>query len=112
MVYSSQKSFGILSYDTYKGYEYLVLSFGTYPCAYIRADKLTKKQINYIDKNCHGGITFSKKSMGGYLKNTEGEWIGWDYAHFNDYIDAYFSYGKKYTTEEIIREIKSIIDKL
>ena len=40
MVYSSQRSFGILSYDTYKDYEYLVLSFGTHPCAYIRADKL------------------------------------------------------------------------
>ena len=54
MVYSSQRSFGILSYDTYKDYEYLILSFGTHPCAYIRADKLTKKQIDYINENCHG----------------------------------------------------------
>lgn len=111
MVYSSRRSFGILSYDTYKDYEYLVLSFGTHPCAYIRADKLTKKQIDYINKTCHGGITFSKKSIGGDLKNTEGEWIGWDYAHFNDYTD-YSPHGKKHTTEEIVSEIKSIIDKL
>ena len=111
MVYSSQRSFGILSYDTYKDYEYLVLSFGTHPCAYIRADKLTKKQVDYINENCHGGITFSKKSMRGNLKNIEGKWIGWDYAHSIDYT-GYFPYGKKYTTEEIVSEIKSIIDKL
>ena len=69
------------------------------------------KQVDYINENWHGGITFSKKSMGGNLKNVEGKWIGWDYAHFDDYTD-YFPYGKKYTTEEIVREIKSIIDKL
>lgn len=78
MVYSSRRSFGILAYDTYKGYEYLVISYGTHPCAYIRADKLTKKQIDYINENCHGGITFRKQSMGNNIKNVEGEWIGWD----------------------------------
>lgn len=50
--------------------------------------------------------------MGGDLKNTEGEWIGWDYAHLNDYADVYSPHGKKYTTKEIVSEIKSIIDEL
>lgn len=111
MVYSSRRSFGILAYDTYKGYEYLVISHGTHPCAYIRADKLTEKQIDYINENCHGGITFRKQSMGNNIKNVEGEWIGWDYAHHMDYTD-YFPYGEKHITEEIVSEIKSIIDKL
>lgn len=112
MIYIPQRTCGILATGIYSGYEYLVITYGTHPCAYIRSDNLTEKQINIIDENCHGGITFPQQEFGGNIKNIDGKWVGWDYAHFGDYVGYGDCEGKIYTTEEIINEVKSIIDKL
>lgn len=113
MVYIPQRTYGILATDIYNNHEYLVITYGTHPCAYIRADKLTPKQIETIDKNCHGGISFPlQKFEGNNIKNLDGKWIGWDYAHFGDYVGYGDREGKIYNTKEIINEVKSIIDKL
>lgn len=113
MIYIPYRTRGILATGIYNGHEYLVITYGTHPCAYIRADKLTSKQIETIDENCHGGITFPlQKFSGKNIKNLYGKWVGWDYAHFGDYVGYSDCEGKVYTTEEIINEVKSIIDKL
>lgn len=111
MIYIPQRTYGILATGIYNGHEYLVITYGTHPCAYIRADKLTPNQIDIINNNCHGGITFQKQKIGGNIK-IDGEWVGWDYAHFGDYVGYGDCEGKVHTTEEIINEVKSIIDKL
>lgn len=59
----------------------------------------------------HGGLTFSgiPKFAG------DGWWIGWDYAHYDDYTgyDGLFSVdGKKWTTEEIVDECVNVIGQL
>ena len=39
-------------------------------------------------------------------------WIGWDYAHLGDYcgwLNVFDSTGKKWTTEEILQEVKEVI---
>lgn len=74
------------------GYKYMVIENSLCPCGYIGIPKdlfftkLRDKDLrNVID--CHGGITFETYGtkedpiwIDGYY------WIGWDYAHYNDYI--------------------------
>lgn len=104
-VYNSNISSYILAKGSFLGYEFLVESYGTHPCAYVKVDD------NWDDKDnesidCHGGITFS----GTHTKVTElkeGYWIGWDYAHAEDYICYGVDHladlkGKKWSVEEII----------
>lgn len=37
-------------------------------------------------------------------EEVEGNFIGWDYAHFNDYSPLFKFPGRKWTTEEILEE--------
>ena len=114
MIYISQRICGILATGIYNGYEYLVITYGTHPCAYIRSDNLTEKQINIIDENCHGGITFPQQEFGGNIKNLDGKWVGWDYAHCMDYTYGAYntSDDKKWTTKEIFEDVKNVIEQL
>ena len=70
--------------------------------------------IEYID--VHGGLTYSSDSLiigeNSIIKNS---WfIGWDYAHLNDYCGCFNSelnkLAKKWTTSEINEECKKVID--
>lgn len=36
MVYSKTRTIEVLDRGTYKDYDYVVLSFGTHPCGYVR----------------------------------------------------------------------------
>ena len=102
----------------YKGYEFEILSYGTHPCAYIRIPKdhkLYQAALNcrYTDElllNCHGGVSFT-----GYLhpKRNDNWWVGWDYSHLGDYTSHCLSYtDKKWTTEEILDEVRIVIDEI
>ena len=123
----------LLSNGEYKGYEYVVLSLGTHPCAYVGVsedDKLYGLDYNSIyekyDINCHGGLTYSEDSLSFLefsqkyncdVKNAiHNKWvIGWDYAHYGDYVvcfDECNVSGKKWTTHEIVEECKEVIDQL
>lgn len=70
-------------------------------------------EINDNDIGVHGGITY----YGDYLTisadiEIKGNFIGWDYAHFDDYggymerLPQDLRFGKKWTTEEIFEEVK------
>lgn len=100
----------LLYKDTYKNYNYYIMNYGTHPCCYIQLDKNDKyygKNYEEIDIDCHGGLTYSEE--------VKGEWvIGWDYAHYGDY-NGFFNglvNGKKYTTDELIRDCKKVIEQL
>ena len=98
----------------YNGYKWEIKTMCSYPTAYVYLNDSEDKYINnnfdydfgwekwgFI--NVHGGITFYENGK-----------IGWDYAHYNDYIhDKFHSrYDNTYiwTYEDIMVEIKHVIN--
>lgn len=109
----------ILDSGNYKGFDYYILNFGVYPCAYVEASNTKFNGIDYdnIRLHCHGGLIYSKSRLQGIEKT--GWYIGWDYAHSGDFFGYRVAfpkslsiYGKRWTTEEIIAECKSVIDEI
>ena len=120
MIYQKDRKIELLYKDNYKGYNYYILNLGTHPTAYIEIPKghlLYAKNYNEIDIDVHGGLTYSDNHLQ-ILEN--GNWfIGWDYAHFYDYMPLYDEIIdesgiklKKWTTEEIIEECKDVIEQI
>lgn len=99
---------------TYKGLDYYVLSLGTHPCAYIDVSDtpLAGKDYDDIDVDCHGGLTYGRNRL--LTVDKRGWFIGWDYAHYGDYCgNCFFVMGdKRWTTEEIVEECKSVIEQI
>lgn len=111
MEYKNSHELKPLAAGTFLGYPYLIISNGTHPCCYVQVPKGHEyygKEWEDIDILCHGGITFSQT-------NTDC-WIGWDYAHVDDQYGAddfiLNRKGKKWTTEEMLEEIKNVINQL
>ena len=108
---------------THKKLHYYVLTMGTHPCAYIdvsetRLAGISYEHLSYID--CHGGLTYSSNELATVDK--KGWFIGWDYAHYNDYVGflqeflddaALQPYApKKWTTAEIVNECETVIEQI
>ena len=133
MVYKERMSRAeLLANDTYKGYEYVVLSLGSHPCGYVVVednDKLFGLDYDTIhskfDLDCHCGLTYSEDYLS-FLEFSDkyncdvkcgihNKWvIGWDYAHYGDYVgyDLFSDDGKKWSTAEIVDECKDVIEQL
>jgi len=102
----------ILAKGTSNGHEFMIISWGTHPCSYIKIPKTSKLiRLGYEDipLSCHGGLTFA-----GEHKQFKGYWLGWDYSHCDDFAGRYLddSYpkilyqdNKKWTTDEMIKEM-------
>ena len=132
MVYEERKNRLpiVLSRGIYKGYEYVILSLYSHPTAYILLDENHKwygKDYFDIPLEVHGGLTYGEKDLGGFLEYSDkykcenltvirNKWvIGWDYAHYGDYYYSRFmseTNDKKWTTEEILQEVKKAIDEM
>ena len=123
MIYKSERTREVLVDDFYKGYHYVVLSLGTHPCGYVEVSKRNKLYGLNMDRlpdlDCHGGVTYTRSYLGldNNSKAYNDSWfIGWDYAHYMDYMGGLFMISnvdnKKWTTAEIIAECKSVIDQL
>lgn len=104
MIYK-ERCYEILDQGEYKGRKYFIISYGTYPCAYIEnKENYTCNDLKNL--NVHGGISFE-----GSKENTNV--IGWDYGHCCDFVsDAPNLGGKQWTTREIKEEVFSVIDQL
>jgi hypothetical protein len=117
----------ILVNEEYLGHEYLILNlYGSHPTAYVRLkDNEILSHYDDYEIEVHGGLTF----LGTPLTREDGTWLGWDYGHYCDYIyynvgallnkvledlykDLNLSEKKKWTTEEIQEEVKSVIEQL
>lgn len=118
MIYTSERKKEILISDSYKGFEYKVISYGTHPCCYValpEEHEFYGETYSNIDIECHGGMTFSELWDFGDGKKY---YIGWDYAHCYDYMGYYKEYGsvlkenKKWSTAELIEECKKVIEQL
>ena len=104
---------------TYKNFDYYVLNLKMHPTAYVDVSDSLLNGICYdeIDIYCHGGLTYSESTLDTVDK--KGWFIGWDYAHYGDYMDYgdisfnnIFSNDKKWTTEEIVEECKNVINQI
>ena len=106
----------VLKQGTHKGYEYIVMTNGNNPVAYVNINKsaylsrMTAGQLkNFFDNNCycmnvHGGITYV-----GELRDISGIWIGWDYMHYNDFKGVLGIGTITYTVEDIMYDVKNCI---
>ena len=121
MVYSAKRLNPpeVLAKEEYGGFHFYVLNLGTHPCAYVDVTDtfLNGKEYGSIDIRCHGGWTYSREYLHGIDK--KGWFIGWDYAHYNDFAGYELempmdirTIGKKWTTFEIINECKMVIDQI
>ena len=125
MEYGKERRVELLCKDKYKNYNYYVLNLGTHPTAYIeisKEDKLYGKSYDEIyemgcDIDVNGGLTYSDNELIGI--KSENWFIGWDYAHCDDYCgyeedmpESIRTYGKKWTTKEIIEECKNAIEQI
>lgn len=106
----------------YLGYNFYIY-FGFCPLAYIEIP--LNHKYYYVDYDeisiyCHGGLTYSDDELGIDSSKNNSWFIGWDYGHINDYIklpkSPIFieknSKDKKWTTDEILEEIKNVIEQL
>lgn len=116
MVYGDERKTTVLAKGTYREYDVLVLSYGTHPCCYIKLEEGNKyygKDYNDIPVDCHYGLTFGEKTKSDDANGAFGNafWIGWDYAHLGDQTGGFFG-GRKYTTDELIDDLKFAVDSL
>ena len=109
----------VLHSGEYKGRKFAILNLGVHPTAYVELKAVeVQKSSNYddYDLNVHGGFTFLGEAY--WNKEDKSKYIGWDYAHCDDfsgiYIDDNFWHWKQntkqYSTQEIFEEVKSVID--
>ena len=117
MIYGFDRKMEVLDTGYCLGLLYYILNLGTHPTAYVKIPRNSKYYGKKdIDIEVHGGITSADDHI--WINNTqkiEGWFIGWDYAHMGDYIGyeervpkEYRVGGKKWTTEEIQKEIKNV----
>lgn len=119
MIYRSKYCEEILCHDTYNGYEFVVKSYGSHPCAYIgipKGHKFYKKNysdvvFDELNNYIHFGLTYSQFGIHGLMTD---KWvIGWDYSHYTDHSGfSEITMGKRWMTEEILEEVKVVIDEI
>ena len=120
MIYIDHFESSLLEYNTYKGYNYAVVSQGAFPCGYVEIPPTHPYYgADYMrcDIQCHGGLTFGGKLSDDLKLPTNTFWLGWDYGHVDDLCGLEFrffnmAFGKAYTTEDVIIECRSVIEQL
>ena len=110
MEYKNKRERTILDSGVYHNRKYFIISLGTHPCAYVEVHNEFERDSDLWYKTpCHGGITYDDYAY--WDENDETYYIGWDYAHLEDYL-YYRKYGKRRTTQEILENVKEVIDYL
>lgn len=103
----------------YKGFHFYILTMGSHPCAYV--DVIGTKDYRFCadEIDCHGGITYESTELA--TVDYKSYFIGWDYAHYNDFLvfndRLAKEYGEpyrahKYTLTEIVKECVNVIDQI
>ena len=117
MEYSEKRKREVLDTGYCLGFLYYIMNLGTYPTAYIKIPEDHKyygKDMGEIDLDVNGGVTFSQEGLNvSENQRIKGWFVGWDYAHCDDYIGFELLYpeqfrtdGKKWTTKEIYEEVR------
>lgn len=111
----------------YKGFQCcIILQSAGWRCGYVNVKYTTLKYVDYSDIgfiDVHGGLTYASTHLAGHDEHDDW-WIGWDYAHTGDGIDATALYeklgividrwldGHIYTEQEIEDDCKSVVDQI
>lgn len=120
MIYQAERKLEILHSGIYHGCKFAILNLGTHPTAYIecKLDNCNDYDDVRLDEiDVHGGFTFFGVAF--WNKDDKTAYLGWDYAHNMDYAGyeikfptSLRSYGKRWTTAEIYKEVKAVIEQL
>ena len=117
MIYGNEWKREVLMHENYRGFEFYILNLGYHPTAYVNVISLPQhkekdyEEIIYV----HGGITFENDKLEiEENKVVKGYFIGWDYAHYDDYsgLNLFSLGGKQWTTEEIFEDVKDVINQI
>lgn len=110
MEYTNYTRLELLDSGVYHDRKYRIINYGTHPCACVEFHhELKRDSDEWYDTPCHGSITFDDYPH--WDENDETYYIGWDYGHSEDY-GPYNVFGKKWTTKEILENVKEVIDYL
>ena len=110
MEYKVKREMTILDSGVYHNRKYFIISIGSHLCAYVEFhNEIDRWSELWCKTPCHGGITYDDYAY--WDENDETYYIGWDYAHFGDYL-PYNVCGKKRTTQEVLENVKEVIDYL
>lgn len=114
----------ILHEGTYRKFHFVIVSYGTHPCAYVEIPKnhpWYKKDRDDCYLYVHGGLTYSGDLMH-VDRKLKGFYLGWDYAHAGDFHGTDISFmkrfgmptedKKKWTTGKILAQVKKAINEL
>jgi len=120
-LYTQKPKREIVFKSNYFGYDFIVISYGTHPCGYVRIpedSKIFNWTLEEIKKHVrtHGGVNFFQ-SLGHIDKTLRGtRYIGWSYDLADDYNAHYAQYEgyeeynfKKHSVAEIIIDCKKVI---
>lgn len=113
MAYGLRKKCEVLYSGVYKGHKFAIINLWSHPTAYV------ENKMGIVDYNAclldnvkvHDGFTYCDT---GYWdeESKKTSWLGWDYAHYGDYIYGNTLSGKHWATAEIYEEVKSVIDQI
>lgn len=115
MVYKSTDDFEILSKGQILDRKFAIISrYGDYPAAYVSTKEIEKSisthyEVDY-DIDVHGGNTYIVSAY--WDKSDNDYYIGWNYTGDGDFLGCYFYHKdneKKWTTEEIIKDVIYVI---
>lgn len=118
MVYEKDRKQEILLSGIMYGRKFTIMNLGTHPTAYVelKPEEVNRSNsYNDYDLDVHGGFTYLDKAY--WDEEDKSQYIGWDYSHWNDFCgyyinDNYYSNKdlKKWTSQEIFEEVKSVIE--
>lgn len=118
MIYGFRKNPEVLYSGEFKDHKFAIISLGSHPTAYVE-NKMNiidcdDSRVDYV--RVHGGFTYCDI---GYWdeESKKTSWLGWDYAHYGDYVYSYYSdvmpwLDKKWSTTEIYGEVISVIEQI
>ena len=122
MIYQAERKIEVLDTGTCFGLFYWILNLGTHPTAYVKipeSHKYYQKIYDDIDIDVHGGLTYSRDHLWiSESQRLDGWFIGWDYAHYDDYAGYYTKRDSslyelnRWTTEEIREEVYKVCEQL
>jgi len=117
-IYGDKKALSILDKGQYNGIMWVIVSYGTHPCSYICIgdwNKLygKKEEDLELDLDVHGGVTYTNNDLWFNPESISDQWwFGWDYSHFNDYNSSCRIEGKKWTLDELKKDVLKVCKKV
>ena len=109
-------------------FQFVILTVGTHPCAYVGVNKKHKlfgldyDELYEENRNieCHGGMTYASDHISQVKNMGKRWWFGWDYGHYGDFHDSNLYRGilegfggdRRWLLDEIYIEVLEVMKQL